>query len=122
LALILPVLILIILGCIDLGRFAYSYIAITNGARAGAGFGSVNTYTAATYPKWQARVKQAALDEMTDLDSSLLDVPDPRAVNDSTTLWRAEVTVRYTFKTLISWPGIPSTVPMERTVAMRNVR
>ena len=41
-ALILPLLVTIIFACIDLGRFAHTYIAVTNAARAGAGFGSSN--------------------------------------------------------------------------------
>ncbi len=32
-ALILPLFLLIVLGCIDYGRFAHTYIAVTNGAR-----------------------------------------------------------------------------------------
>ena len=34
-ALILPLLMTIVLGCVDYGRFAYDYIAVTNAARAG---------------------------------------------------------------------------------------
>ena len=36
LALILPLLVLIVLGAVDFGRFANTYIAVTNACRAGA--------------------------------------------------------------------------------------
>jgi Flp pilus assembly protein TadG len=36
LAMILPLMLILVLGCVDFGRFAYSYIAVTNAARAGA--------------------------------------------------------------------------------------
>src|SRR2546423_13511130 len=38
LAVLLPVLTTIVLGCVDFGRFAYNYIAVTNAARAGAAY------------------------------------------------------------------------------------
>jgi Flp pilus assembly protein TadG len=121
LAVILPVLILIVLGCVDFGRFAYTYVAVTNAARTGAGYGSSHGYTKAGYPTWQALVAQAAKSEMGDFDASQITV-DASAVNDSPTLWRAQVDVSYTFQTLINWPGLPSQVTLTQRVAMRNVR
>jgi Flp pilus assembly protein TadG len=35
LAIILPLFITIVLSCVDFGRFAYTYIAVSNAARAG---------------------------------------------------------------------------------------
>src|SRR5713101_4412469 len=67
-ALILPILMLLLLGCIDFGRFPHSYIAVTNAARAGAGFGSVNPYTTASATTWKADIKSAVVDEMSKLN------------------------------------------------------
>src|SRR3954454_19260119 len=64
-AFILPLMVLIALGCADFGRFAYTYIAVTNAARAGTAFGCVNSFTPTTKTLWQAGVRQAAVDEMT---------------------------------------------------------
>jgi Flp pilus assembly protein TadG len=124
LVVILFLLITIVLGCVDFGRFSYYYIAVTNGARAGAGFGSVNTYTTATYPVWQAQVKQAVVDEMSatyGFDASKLTVT-VSVVYDTPTLWRAQVVASYPFTTIISWPGIPASMTLQRQVAMRMVR
>jgi Flp pilus assembly protein TadG len=121
LAVILPVLLLIVLGCVDFGRFAYTYVAVTNSARVGAGYGSVHGFSKADYPKWQALVAQAAKNEMRDFDLSQIQV-SAQYVPETTTEWTAQVDVSYPFQTLINWPGIPSQVTLSRRVAMRNVR
>lgn len=45
-ALVTPLLILLLLGVIDLGRYAYEAILVGNAARSGAGYGAQNPYTA----------------------------------------------------------------------------
>jgi Flp pilus assembly protein TadG len=121
LAVVLPVLVLIVLGCVDFGRFAYTYVAVTNGARAGAGYGSVHPYPANGYARWQALVVQATKNEMSDFNPAQIQVT-AAAVNDTATLWRAQVDVSYPFQTLIPWPGIPSQLTLSSRAAMRNVR
>jgi Flp pilus assembly protein TadG len=124
LALVLPLLTIIVLGCVDFGRFAYTYIAVTNAARAGAAFGCMNTYTSTTLGLWQAGVRQAAVDEMTGQTGF---TPGQLAVTIATTaeandLWRVQVTAAYPFATLVTWPGLPSTVTLRRTVVLRAIR
>src|SRR4051794_2670851 len=69
-AITLPVLILLILGCIDFGRFACLWIAVTNAARAGAGVGIVSRYpdpdptVAGALVNWQKSVCNAVADEL----------------------------------------------------------
>jgi Flp pilus assembly protein TadG len=124
LALLLPLLMLLILGCIDFGRFAYSYIAVSNAARAGAGYGAVNPYTNGTYATWQSLVRQAVVDEITQnqhFDPSQLTVT-ANGVSEGSGLWRAEVTASYPFRTVINWVGIPHTMTLRRTVVMRGIR
>lgn len=41
-ALLLPVLLIILIGAVDLGRVFYSYITVTNAAREGARYGAAN--------------------------------------------------------------------------------
>jgi Flp pilus assembly protein TadG len=124
--LILPLLVTIVLGCVDFGRFAYRYMAVTNAARAGAGYGCVNPYTTATLSNWRASVKQAAIDEMSQIsgyDSSKLTVTaDPVTTGEPGGLWRVQVTVSYPFQTLVTWPGIPSNMTLSRTVVLRGDR
>jgi Flp pilus assembly protein TadG len=118
--LLLPVLVLLALGCLDFGRFAYSYIAVTNAARNGAGYASSHPYA-----DWASGVRAAVNDEMSALsgfDDSKLDVPAPAIIPDGKDgRWRVGVTVEYPFETLIPWPGIPQQLNLKRTVVMPGI-
>src|ERR1700688_1288841 len=46
-ALMLPFLLLLVLGVIEIGRYAYVSILVANAARAGAAYGSQSPFTAA---------------------------------------------------------------------------
>jgi Flp pilus assembly protein TadG len=123
-ALILPLLVTLVLGTLDFGRFAYYYIAVTNAARAGAAFGCMNPQTPATWLRWRAKVVQAAADEMTGQTGY---APEQLTVGVITTdesngLWRVQVTASYPFQTLVSWPGIPSNVTLRQAVVLRAIR
>jgi len=123
-ALILPIVMILVLGCIDFGRFTHSYLAVTNAARAGAGFGSVNPYTTASATTWKADIKSAVVDEMSKLngfDSTQLTVTSSY-IDEGNGLWRVKVTVSYPFQSVVSWPGLPATMTMQRVVVMRGTR
>jgi Flp pilus assembly protein TadG len=124
LAFLLPILVIIVLGCVDFGRFLYTYIAVTNAARAGAGYGSVNPYTTSTYGTWQTDIRSAVIDELSGVygfDSGNLTVTST-GVTEASGYWRAQVQVQYPFQTLVSWPTIPSSFSMQRTAVMRGIR
>ena len=67
LAVMTPILLLMLLGVLDLGRLFFSYIQITNGVREGAGFG-------AHLPAETARIKAKVIDHTTGLPISMSDV------------------------------------------------
>jgi len=130
-ALLLPLLLLIVLGTVDFGRFAHAYIAVTNASRAGAGFAAMNPFTNASKPSWDAKLRAVVLAEL----RQVIDV-DP-AVDDadvqvtalrtfesgqSASLWYVDVTVVMPYETLIAWPGIPSNVDLTRRVRFRGIR
>jgi Flp pilus assembly protein TadG len=146
LGLILPLLVTIVLGCVDFGRFAYTYIAVTNGARAGAGYASVVPFSGQKtdnqgdpteeFVVWLAEVEAYAKGEMVGMDalaqpnatgagfeaaqievSSDIDRSDPVAGR----VW-LEVTVGYPFQTLVSWPTIPNSMTLTRTSILRAIR
>jgi Flp pilus assembly protein TadG len=123
-ALILPVLVTLVMGCVDFGRFAYDYIAVQNAARAGAAYGIMNPYTPTTQSAWQSGVQSAAQDEMTQqtgYTSTNLTVQVSTTI-ESNGLRRVDVTASYPFQTVVSWPGVPSTLTLEAAVQMRAVR
>jgi len=130
LAILLPVLVTLVLGCADLGRFAYNYIAVANAARAGASQGSMNNYTSSTLASWKASVVQAAKDEMTqqvgaaNISNLVVTVPDP--TQDANGLRRIRVTVSYPFTTIVDWRwtglGLPHTLTLQQQAEMRMIR
>ena len=121
-ALILPLLMTIVLACVDFGRFSYTYIAVTNGAREGAGFGSFHPVTSITRPVWEAQLRAAVEDEMGPAfePNQITVIPD--VISDGPGLKRVTVEVSYPFETLVSWPTIPHSMTLVRTVEMRVIR
>lgn len=127
LAVILPVLMLMALGCVDFGRFAYHYIALQNAARTGAEYGITTPYTPAALTNWANQLEQAARGELTGqtgYDSARLTLTRPVPVTlEPSGLRRVRVELTYTgFETLVSWPGIPDSPTMRAVVEMRAIR
>ncbi len=117
LALIAPVLIILMLGVIDYGRVYFAYVSVTNGARIGADYASGSATRAAD----TAGIKAAALGDTTDLLDQSPTNPEVTVVtaNDSQGQLYADVTMTYTFSTLFPWPGLPTSIDIERTVRSR---
>jgi Flp pilus assembly protein TadG len=137
LAIILPLFITIVLGCVDFGRFAYTYIAVTNAARAAAAYEMMNPPGSNTSPTttWQNAVKQVAINEMSqqpgfqqnNLSVTLTDSGGNYVETESTYgTWRFTVTASYPFNTLVNWHvagyGIPNSMTLARSVTMRGIR
>jgi Flp pilus assembly protein TadG len=142
LAVFLPVLAVMILGCIDLGRFAYSFIALTNATRSGAFYGVMNPYTSSTQSNWLINIQDYARKEMNSAGDTNLTIDTSTLTkgtdaNGNTTYSnndivvtiekttgerRVSVTAHYPFSMLISYPGFPSSFTMKRQVVMRSIR
>jgi Flp pilus assembly protein TadG len=137
-AIIMPLFLLLILGCIDFGRFAYLSISITNAARAGVGVGSMSHYpnpdptTSTGLTNWQRSICNAVANELgMDNDFTPAGSADANGYTNSRGLyvqaicygetgglWRAQVTARYPF----TWWGIPSNAQPQQTVVFRAIR
>src|SRR5262245_61847871 len=67
-SIVTPILLLLVMGCVDYGRFAYALIAVANAARAGAGVGIMTQYPDPTtgngLANWQMSVCTAVADEL----------------------------------------------------------
>ncbi len=126
-AILLPILITIGLLCVDFGRFAHSYIAVTNAARAGAAFGSMKPVTATSLPTWNAGIRAAVEDELAGnawFDRSQL-IVDQDSFGENNGMRRVRVEVSYPFQTIVSWsliPGYNDPVMLSRVVVMRGIR
>jgi Flp pilus assembly protein TadG len=129
-AIILPLLVTVVLACVDFGRFASAYILVTNAARAGAQYGVMNNFTSSTLTAWQNGVRNAALAEVGSGSSSNLTVLTPTTTTDTSAsengLKRVQVTVQYNFRTVVPWNwsglGLPSQVTLQQKVEMRMIR
>jgi hypothetical protein len=114
LALLLPSIALLFVIAVDFCRVFHYYTVITNCARAGAVYAS-DPYSDVT-PAY-ASVSAAAL---ADWPSGLGDPPNvsstPVTVDGHT---YADVQVTYTFRTVVSYTGVPATVSLSRTVRVR---
>jgi Flp pilus assembly protein TadG len=137
LAIILPLFMTIVLACVDFGRFAYTYIAVTTAARAAAAWEMVNPPGNSSSPSaaWQNSVKQAAINEMSQqpgfqsssLQVTLTDSQKNYVETESTYgTWRFTITASYPFQTLVTWSlggyGIPHSMTLARSVTMRGIR
>jgi Flp pilus assembly protein TadG len=124
-ALILPLLVTIVLGCVDFGRFAYMYISVTNAARAGAGLASFNPVTPSSQAIWEAKIAEAVQDEMKNqahYDANDLTVLTPTVTTEGTNLKRVRVEVHYEVHTIVAWPLLPTELTLARAVSMRFIR
>jgi hypothetical protein len=124
LAVLLPLVMLLVLGAIDFGRFAHNYIALTNASRSAAGFASMNPYTPTTQPRFEAKLREVSIDEMQflhEFDAEKLQVAFART-SDANSLKRVRVELTYPFDTLVPWPAIPNHIDMQRSVEMRVMR
>lgn len=124
LALVLPILIFLVLGCVDFGRFATCYTAVTNAAREGASFGSQHPFTNGTYGIWKQRLTEAIHDEMEGIpgySEDRLTVSEPTLIASHVDT-RVRVEVSYVFEPAIRWPGLPDEMSVSRTAEMPIIR
>lgn len=124
LALIMPLLIGIVLICVDFGRFATVHIAVTNAAREGASFGGMHRVTDATMGRWKTGITNALTEEMTGVPgftAEKLTIAEP-VIFASADRSRVQVKVSYKFKTAIAWPIIPDELEISRTAEMPVIR
>jgi Flp pilus assembly protein TadG len=130
-ALMLPVLVVLLLVALDFSRLYYLAMEVTDAARAGAQFGSANGAAAQN----TSGIETVACNSMADLSctpgvnttalnfcqcagsSATISCTSPggcTAVQNFVT-----VTATATFKTVVSYPGIPSSVPVKASVTMQ---
>jgi hypothetical protein len=138
LAIIMPVFLLLLLGCVDCGRFVNGSIAINSAVRAGAGVGIMSRYpdpdpmAPAGLLNWQAGVCAAVAGELgMTADFVPVGCGDPDGYTNSQglyvrasraaesgRLWRVQVAARYPF----AWWSIPNSAQPQQAVVYRAIR
>lgn len=131
LALVLPMLLLLLVGTIEIGRFAYYSILVANAARAGAQYGAQGLLTAAD----NAGMLNAAQNDGQNIAgltvsavqrcgctgaglSGTCPVAPPCTLPNHSLVY-VEVTATGTFSSLFNYPGIPPSITLTSTEKMR---
>jgi Flp pilus assembly protein TadG len=131
LALVLPILLLLLVGVIEIGRFSYYSILVSNAARAGAQYGAQGLATAAD----QNGMETAATNDgesiaplsatakrtcgCTGTLAGLSDTCPAICTLPNHALVYVEVTARGTFNSMFNYPGLPTTIDLSSTEKMR---
>jgi len=112
-AVALPLLVTIMLGAVDFGRFAFSHVAVRNASSEAATWGAHTPIT--DFPgglsAWTVAVQTIAVNETKVLEPS---ISTDQVTVDATVLseGRVRVTIEYDFHTVVPWPGIPAEVSL----------
>lgn len=130
-AIIAPVLIFLLMGLIEIGRYTSLAIMAANAARAGVQYGAQNLSTAAD----STGMENAALQDAQSLASwgtpianhvcstdggvTFGSCPGSGAALPANTVYYVQVQVSGTFTPLVSYPGLPSKVPVSGSAIMK---
>lgn len=124
LAVVIVVLTFLALICIDFGRFAYHYVAVTNAARAGGEYAITNPI-GSSQAAWRDRIQATARAELanqSNCDPNRL-TTEVTVASDANGVLQARVVATYTgFHTVVSWPGIPDAPTLRARVVMPVIR
>jgi Flp pilus assembly protein TadG len=116
LAIAVSVLAFILVASTDFARVYYSYLTITNAAYNGVVYGSQDS----SHTSDSSGIKAAALRDAGTLSPALTSSNVTTSTgNDADGNAYLAVTVSYTFTTIVTYPGIPHTMSLSRTVQMR---
>lgn len=124
LAIVLPLLMTIVLGAVDVGRAFTTRCALANAVRVGAETGATYRLTPLTADAWESRIQTAVLEELQgtpQLDLSQLSVEFESVELEA---GRQRVTVRgqASFRTIVNWPGIAHLIPITHSVSVEEHR
>jgi hypothetical protein len=130
LALALPAIVLLFLAAADFGRLFYFWIALNSSARAGAQFGSQSVINAANTNGMKLAATTdgsnisgltASASQCTCTSGTSVTVCSGSSYNCSNAPSAAyvEVDTQATFKTVVSYPGIPSSITVKGKAIMQ---
>lgn len=122
-AIVLPVMVAVLAGTADYGRFAATSIAVCNASRAGAGYGCIHPWDDYTSAAFMTNCRSKVEEEFSAVPGFNPQHLQVQISSEGT--WphnRVRVAVSYPFETVVNWGFIPSTVPVSRTTVLPMVR
>lgn len=116
-ALVFPVMMVITLLCVDYGRLGYDRMVVTNSALRGARIGAANPPPRVNRSPWEERVRSQILAEVQQIAGFRVErLVTKIVVREEFDLEWVAVSVDYPFAPLVSWPGMPSSIPLHAEV------
>ena len=120
LAIVLPVLVIVVFGCVDLGQFGSMWVALTNAVRSGAEYGVYHKVTETTEQQWELGIHNSVIEEMAEtagfeqesLNISVVVTSNPDGSQ------RVVVEGHYEFTPVINCYGLPETFSLRRQSSM----
>jgi Flp pilus assembly protein TadG len=128
LALVTPVLVFLVLAAADMGRVFYFWIVVSSAARAGAQYGSQSVITAADSAGMQAAAQadasnvsglSATASQCTCASSTTVSACPSSYCTNSPNADYVEVNTQAPFHTVVSYPGIPSSITVSGSAIMQ---
>lgn len=110
-ALLLPLLLLLVIGVVDLGRVYFSYITVTNAAREGARYGAAR-------PTETSQIINRAINEAQGSGVILTNVSVSCPNGSCTQGNPIQVTVSYNFQLITAYLFGGGTIPLQASVQM----
>ena len=122
LALLMPVVMLLLLGTVDLSRALYAYITVIGAATAGAQYASSSIYASTDITGITEAVTREA-SSLSPAPTASVSAPQEDGVDDGMGEEYKKITVqvRYDSRLLFPWPMIPRLVPVQGSSTMRVV-
>lgn len=121
---VLPVLLALVLGAADLGRFAHFDNVLSNAVRVGAEYGATHRRTLLNAEAWEQRLITAIHEEAAHLpgfDADRLQIAvDTSQEHDGRLIVDVEAT--YPFEMIVDWPGLPELFDIQCSVAYEEYR
>ena len=133
-ALVAPLLIFLMIGLIEVGRYTYFGILAANAARAGVQYGAQNVTTATditgmqnaavadaqNLPNWTAAGGGISAQYLCSTNGAVAGVCGS-GTPAAGTVYYVKVKVTGTFRSLLNYPGIPNNIPISGSAMMRVV-
>ena len=128
LAIVIPVLTVLLLAAADMGRAFYFGVAVNSAARAGAQYGSQSVITAADSAGMKAAAQTDAANvsglsvtasQCTCASSSTVNACPSSYCTNSPSATYVEVDTHAPFHTVVTYPGIPSSITLNGKAIMQ---
>jgi Flp pilus assembly protein TadG len=122
--LVLPILVTVISGAVDLGRIIEGNLKLSNAVRVGADYAAAHRSSPDHASDWKARVQDSVLMEA----SNLRHFDSARLAVEVTTLEVSElhtivtVSASYSLPLTLFWVSSDTRVPLQHSVSTRQIR